>query len=159
MLETIKTFLDKHLGAAGHAVQGDDGRALQLAMATLLMEVARADSGITEVERRTVRDLLVKQFALSPELTHEISEAASYEAEQATSLYPMTHLVNAECSAADKVQLIKMLWTVTCADGRVDDHEEHLVRKVADLLHVPHRDFIRAKLQVVGEMPAADVQD
>jgi uncharacterized tellurite resistance protein B-like protein len=156
MIATIQAFLSKHLGDAGNAVQGDDGRALQLAMATLLMEVACADTEITEVERRTVRNLLETQFELSPEITHEIAEAAGHEAELATSLYPMTRLINSECSAADKAQLIQMLWTVTCADGRIDDHEEHLVRKVADLLHVPHREFIRAKLQVVGEVPATD---
>jgi len=156
MLETIKTFLDKHLGDAGHAVQENDEHALQLATAALLMEVARADSQVSEAERLAVRRVVEKHFSLAPGVTHEIALAAEQEAEQATSLYPMTRLINDECSAADKVQLIRMLWTVTCADGQVDAHEEHLVRKVADLLYVPHREFIRAKLQAVGDMPAAD---
>ena len=156
MLETIQTFLEKHLGDAGHAAQGNDERALQLAAATLLMEVARADSRVSEAERQAVRRVIEDHFSLAPEVTHEITAAAEHEAEHATSLYPMTRLINDECSAADKVQLIRMLWTVSCTDGRIDAHEEHLVRKVADLLHVPHREFIRAKLQIVGKVPAAD---
>ena len=125
-------------------------------MATLLMEVARADHHISASERRAVEQIIEKQFSLPPEAVDELAEVAEHEAEQATSLYPMTRLINNECSAADKAQLVKMLWTVTCADGHVDDHESHLVRKVADLLHVPHREFIRAKLQVFGEAPVAD---
>ena len=156
MIATIQAFLAKHLGDAGHAVQGDDELALQLAMATLLMEVARADHNISAPERRAIGQIIEKQFSLPPEAVDELAEVAEHEAEQATSLYPMTRLINNECSAADKAQLIKMLWTVTCADGHVDDHETHLVRKVADLLHVSHREFIRAKLQVLGEAPVAD---
>jgi len=151
MLDTIQSFLDKHLGAAGHAVQGDDERALQLAIATLLMEVARADHHVSDAERRTVERVIEKQFSLLPEVVDEIAEIAEHEAEHATSLHPMTRLINDECSAADKAELIRMLWKVSCSDGRIDAHEEHLIRKVANLLHVPHREFIRTKLQVVGE--------
>jgi uncharacterized tellurite resistance protein B-like protein len=156
MLDTIQAFLDKHLGAAGHAVQGNEEYALQLAAATLLMEVARADSGVSEVERQAVRRGIEEHFSLAPDITHEIIEVAEHEAEHATSLYPLTRLINDECSASDKQQIMRMLWKVTCADGVIDAHEEHLVRRIADLLHVPHREFIRAKLQVVGEGPVAD---
>jgi len=153
MLETIQTFLDRHLGDAGRAVRDDGERALQLAVATLLMEVARADSRVDDIERQTVRQVLEKYFPVSVETADEIARAAEHEAEHATSLYPMTRLINDECSAADKVQLIGMLWRVTCSDGKTDPHEEHLVRKVANLLHVPHREYIRAKLQVTGNAP------
>ena len=156
MLETIQAFLEKHLGDAGHAVKGNDERALQLAAATLLMEVARADSQISAAERQVVRRVIEDHFSLSPEITNEIAEAAEHEAEHATSLHPMTRLINDECSSADRAQVIKMLWAVTYADGQIDPHEEHLVRKLADLLHVPHREFIRAKLQVVRGAPAKD---
>jgi len=153
MLETIHSFLDRHLGTTGHAVRDDGERALRLAVATLLMEVARADHHVDESERRTIRQVLEKYFPISDETADEITRAAEHAAEQATSLYPMTRLINDECSATDKTELIGMLWKVTCADGKTDAHEEHLVRKLADLLHVPHHEFIRAKLQVTGDMP------
>ena len=147
MITTIKTFLEKHLGAVD-AVQEDDERALQLATATLLMEVARADSDVSNEEREAVRRAIETGFSLSPEVTHTIAESAEREAEHATSLYPFTRLINRECSLEDKVDIIRMLWQVTWSDGHKDEHEEHLVRKIAGLLHVPHREFIRVKLQV-----------
>ena len=37
------------------------------------------------------------------------------------------------------------------ADGEVDKYEEHLIRRISDLLHVPHRQFIAAKLRGAGQ--------
>ena len=147
MLTTIHTFLKKHLGSVDDT--RDDKRALQLATAALLMEVARADTRVTEEERQTIRRVIEAHFTLSPEDTRSLTVSAERKAEDATSLYPFTRLINAECSLQDRVEIIRMLWEVTMSDGHKGDHEEHLVRKVARLLHVPHREFIRTKLQVV----------
>jgi uncharacterized tellurite resistance protein B-like protein len=35
---------------------------------------------------------------------------------------------------------------VAFADGHLDKHEEGIIRRVADLLHILHSDFIRCKL-------------
>jgi len=44
--------------------------------------------------------------------------------------------------------VVEMLWRVAFADGRIDRYEEALVRKIAELIYVPHRDFIRARHRV-----------
>lgn len=148
MIDTLRAFLGKHLNTV--IEEQDDKQAIHLAIATLLMEVARAHANISEPERQAVQKLLETHFAVPPDVSRTITAAAEHEAEQAVSLYPMTSLINRECSQPDKRQIIRMLWDVTFADGHIDSHEEHLVRKVADLLHVPHREFIRAKLQATG---------
>jgi uncharacterized tellurite resistance protein B-like protein len=128
------------------AATDEDERALQLATATLLMEVARADTHISEDERQAIHRAIETHYGLSPETTQLITHAAEHEAEHSTSLYPFTRLINRECDYQDKLQIIRMLWQVIRADAYTDKHEEHLVRRVAELLHVPHREFIRAKL-------------
>jgi uncharacterized tellurite resistance protein B-like protein len=61
MIEKLQQILRKHLG---HGEESrDDGQELQLATATLLMEVARADDRITEEERQDVRRLIEKHYA------------------------------------------------------------------------------------------------
>jgi uncharacterized tellurite resistance protein B-like protein len=147
MLGKLQQILGKHIGQ-GKVSRDDDGPELQLATATLLMEVARADNSISDEERRDVMRLIENHYALSPELTQEIALSAERKAKHSTSLYPFTRLINQSCSPEDKVRIIGMLWRVTCADGYVDKYEEHLVRKIADLLYVPHRDYIRMKLEV-----------
>jgi len=153
MIEKLQEILRKHLGR-GDESRDDDSKELQLATATLLMEVARADNRISEGERRDVRRLIEKHYGLSPELTREIASSAEHKAQHATSLYPFTRLINHACSPEEKVRIIGMLWRVTCSDGHVDKYEEYLVRKIADLLYVPHREYIRMKLEVIDGQTA-----
>ena len=44
-----------------------------------------------------------------------------------------------------KRDLLAMMWRVAMADNEISRYEEHVIRKVADLLYVPHGDFIAAK--------------
>jgi len=150
MLTTIQVFLKRHFDSV-EVTQPDSGQALQAATAALLMEIARADTEIDDVEREVIHRIISSHFEMSPELAREVSLLAEQEADEVTSLHPFTRLINAECSIEDKIGIVRMLWQVTYADGEIDKHEEHLVRRVADLLHVPHREFIRTKLQVALE--------
>lgn len=145
MITKIKNLLVKY-AVSVEVTTDEDEQALQLATATLLMEVARADTHTCEDERQAIHRAIEAHYGLSPETTRQITLAAEHEAENSTSLYPFTRLINRECDYQDKLQIIRMLWQVIRADGCTDKHEEHLVRRVADLLHVPHREFIRAKL-------------
>ena len=154
MIEKLHRLLREHFGP-GTGSGDDDANALQLATATLLMEVARADNRVTAGERRDIGRMIENHFGLSSEQTRNIAESAERDAQQATSLYPFTRLINRLCDPDEKTQIIGMLWRVTCSDGYVDKYEEHLVRKIADLLYVPHREFIRMKLTAVdGRNPA-----
>ena len=149
MIDTIRAFLGRHLDTV--IDQEDDGQAIRMAIATLLMEVARVHADISEPERRAVLRLIETHFALPADVSQTIAAAAEHEAEHATSLYPLTSLINRECSQQDKRQVVRMLWEVSLADGHLDRHEEHIIRRIADLLHVPHREFIRSKLQVAED--------
>ena len=74
-------------------------------------------------------------------------ERARRETDKATSLYPFTGLINQHFSPEQKAQVVEALWRVAYADGTLDKYEEHLVRKVAELIHVSHSTFIRTKLK------------
>lgn len=150
MLTTIQTLLKKYMQTPA-AVQQDSEQALRMATAALLMEVARADHDIKDEEREAVRRVIENYYSISPEQARELADAAENQADDATSLFPFTRLITSECSMDDRIKIVSMLWEVSCADGHIDAHEEHLVRKVADLLYVPHKQFIRTKLLERGE--------
>jgi len=145
MLAVIRDFLRKYSVVTGDDTP-DGERSLRLAVAMLLLDVARADTEITAEERQVARQLLERFFPVSPDQAQALVAAAQHEAEHATSLYPFTSLINRECDLDERARIVGMLWKVSGADGRIDAHEEHLVRKVADLLYVPHARFIQAKL-------------
>ena len=48
-----------------------------------------------------------------------------------------TTLINQNWSETERVNLMEKMWRVVYADGRLDDHELHLMRKIQRLLHIP----------------------
>jgi len=146
MLKAIQDFFRTRIEPA--AAGGHDEHALQLATAALLFEMMRADFNEDPDERRIVEAALQKTFALSDAETRQLAALAEQEAEQAVSLYQFTGLINRHFSPQDKVRVVEMLWQVAYADTELDRYEEALVRKIAELIHVPHRDFIQAKHRV-----------
>jgi uncharacterized tellurite resistance protein B-like protein len=146
MLRAIQSFFQ--LNIEPDTQPGGDARGLHLATAALLFEMLRADDAAHPEERRTLERALQQCFSLTAEETGELAELADREADDAVSLYQFTGLINAHFTPGQKVQVVEMLWQVAYADGTLNPYEEALVRKIADLIHVPHRDFIRAKHRV-----------
>lgn len=150
MISTLQSFLKRHL-PSNPAAGADAERALQVATAALLMEVAAADSDITEEERSRITRIVREIHSVSPDEAREICRQAEHQAEHGTSLFPFTRLITSECSMEDRIEIVHRLWEVTFLDGEVHAREEHLVRKVADLLYVPHSQFIRGKVKHQAE--------
>lgn len=117
----------------------------QLATAALLLEVAFADNDFDESEHQQLRNILQRKFNLDQQALDELTDLAQNEQKEATSLYQFTHIINQKCSPNDKYELIKAMWEVAMIDNNIDKYEEHLIRRVAELLYVSHSDFIRAK--------------
>jgi uncharacterized tellurite resistance protein B-like protein len=119
---------------------------LQLAAAALLIETARADFSEDQVEEASLRTLLCETLDLSPEEVDRLLRQAGEQLDEATSLYDFTRVINDHYSAAQKLELVSSMWRVAYADGRLDKYEEYLIRQVAELIYVPHSDYIRVKL-------------
>ena len=86
-------------------------------------------------------------FGLAREESEELVRLAEEASREAASLYEFTSLVDRELPFDEKKRLVELLWLVAFADAEKDAHEEHIVRRVAGLLHVPHPDFIDAKIR------------
>lgn len=118
---------------------------LELVSAALLIEVAKADFEFEESERQRLLALLQERFGLSDEDSHAIIEQAEKRVEDSTSLYEFTREINEQCDPEEKIALLESMWRMAFADGELDKYEEHLIRRVADLLYVPHSRFMTAK--------------
>jgi len=124
---------------------------LELATAALLIELARADFSESSTEMEAIRHLLSKRYGLDGATLDALVADATRRADRAVSLHEFTHRLNLELPEADKLAIIEMLWRVSNADGSIDKHEEHLIRRIAGLLHITDRDRVRLKLKVVVE--------
>lgn len=147
MLSAIQDFFRLKIEPDMEA--GPDQHGLQLATAALMFEMMRADDDEHPEERHTLQQALQKSFALSESETRQLAQLADREAAESVSLHQFTGLINRHFSPNEKIRVVEMLWQVAYADGRLDRYEEALVRKVADLIHVPHREFMQAKHRVL----------
>ena len=145
LIAKLKTLFRQAEDAQAHS----HNRALELTCAALMFEVARADFAVEATELDTVNALLTEQFDLAPEELLSVTEQAAQQADAATCLYEFTRTLNELASAEEKRALLAMMWRVAMADDVLSRYEEHLIRKVADLLYVPHSDFMAAKQQAL----------
>ena len=125
---------------------------LELAAAALLVEVARADYHVDDEEEHAIGELLRQTLDLDEDEVESLIELAHEHSRDAVGLHPFTSVVHERFDAQEKVKLFECLWRVAFADGNIDKYEEHMLRRIAELLHVSHRDFIRTKLQVQAEL-------
>jgi uncharacterized tellurite resistance protein B-like protein len=156
MLDAIRDFFDKHMGVPASPETGR--HSIEIATAALLVEVVRMDGDIDPAERTAVLNAVHASFGLSGPEADALIRLAEEEARQAADLYQFTSLLNRTFSAQQKEQVIEHLWRVAFADAQLSAWEQHLVRKVADLLYVPHGAYIAAKLRAraaAGLAPAA----
>ena len=152
MIRRIQQYFTDRIQSRVRSDQQTNERALQLATAALLIEVTRADFHVEQSERRAVVSAVQELFELSRQETDELVALAEEEVDGAVSLFQFTQLVDKEFSQQQKAEIIEMMWRVAFADLNKDHHEEYLVRKVADLLHVPHSTFIRTRHKVETEL-------
>jgi uncharacterized tellurite resistance protein B-like protein len=156
MIDAIKQFFDTRIAGDGEETADTGQHRLQLATAALLIEMAQADNQRHSMEFQAIHDGIMEVFDLSPEETAEIIELADEEAHEATDHFEFTQLINQQFGYDDKCRVVELLWRVCLADAEMDRYEEQLVRKIADLLHVEHSEFIAAKLRVQRAYSAAN---
>ena len=123
---------------------------LELAMAILLFEVANADMNIDAQEEKSIAKMLKNSFSLSEQQAAELLQRAKQGQSDAISMQQFTSLLLDCFDRAQRISFIYSLWQVAFADGKVDVHEEHIIRKISNLLYLNHSDYIKSKLSVLS---------
>jgi uncharacterized tellurite resistance protein B-like protein len=152
MFRTLKDLFDSFAApaAAAHAPHS-----LELATAVLLVEVMRADPQLAEAERDAVVAALRRKFAMGDDELARLVELAHEKSRTASDFHQFTSVINERFSQDEKIRIVEHMWEVAYADGHLDAHENHLIARVAELLHVTHGQYIAAKLHAKSSSPSA----
>ena len=146
MLRTLRDLFNAVLPPqAGPAVP--DEHALQLATAVLLVEVMRASAEIGEAERSAVLAALREKFSLSADESDRLLELAGRTAREATDFFGFTSRINEAFGMEQKLRMVELMLRVAYADGTLSAHENHVMWKVSDRLHIPHGAYVSAKMR------------
>ena len=147
MLASLRSFFEQRIAERPDDSQAAADERARLAAAALLVEVVRSDEQVSPEERDALMEAVRRKFGIDREAAQQLISLAEVEAREAHDYYQFTSKINASFPAERKLRLIDELWRVAYADDAVHRHEEHLIRRVADLLHIPHSAFINAKLR------------
>ncbi|WP_191600190.1 TerB family tellurite resistance protein [Marinomonas algicola] len=122
-----------------------------LALATVLVEIMVSDDEVDQREIEKILEILKAQTGLDSEVEAILEEARS-QSKMANDMFKYTNVINEQASRADKDEIMRCLWRIAYADLELDEYEDHRIRRISELLYVPHSDFIRTKLEVQKEL-------
>ena len=145
MIVKIRRFFEQYIIVTESISEDELEHQLQLACAALMIEVLYADYSVDQSEIETLHKALQENFDLNKDEAENLIQLAEEERAQATDYYQFTSLINEFYTQQQKRELVTRLWQMAYADHTVHKLEEHLVRRLADLLHVPHSAFIQSK--------------
>ena len=147
MINKIKDLITK-FGKEEEIQEESNLTLLNNSCAALLVEIAFADKDFDETEKASLKQSLIETYAIDESDIEEIIRDAEETVSESTSLYGYTSIVNTEFQYGDKLNLLRNLWKIAYADGYLDKYEEHLLRKISDLIHISHSDYINIKLEI-----------
>jgi uncharacterized tellurite resistance protein B-like protein len=124
----------------------------QVATAALLVEIAKADGDFSDDERKRIIDLMKKDFDLEDECVNELLELSEQKVKDNVSIYEFSSVINESFNQQEKLELIKNLWRIIYEDGKLDSHEDRLIKIIGSTMNIEHKDIISAKLFVKQEL-------
>ena len=119
---------------------------VSLAVTALMVEVMRMDDRLEAAEHSAIMLAIEQRFGLSEDEIHTLIEQARQEVDKALDMHQFTSAVVKGFSTEDRIDILAGLWSVAMADGHIDPYEEQLIRRIADLLGLHHRQYIKAKI-------------
>ncbi|MBS3805581.1 MAG: TerB family tellurite resistance protein [Oleiphilaceae bacterium] len=144
MIDLLKQLFspdDKRVGTR----RDFDKHQLAVAATALMVQLARVDANEDDRELQTIVDCAVDAHEVTREEAQAILDDARAHADEAISVYEFTGQLNEQLDQEAKQVVLESIWRVAFADGRIDKYEEHLIRRLAELLHLNHREYMQCR--------------
>ena len=146
MIKNLKSYLDNFFQESPNENIPHKNK-IELATAVLMIEISLADENTGDEEYKTIKKILLEKSDLDETKIDTLISLAEDEVDHTVSLHEFAETINNELSAIEKTNIIENLWRVAYADAYIHKYEEYYIRKIADLLHVSHSDYIKTKLK------------
>ncbi|NMA98000.1 MAG: TerB family tellurite resistance protein [Phyllobacteriaceae bacterium] len=122
----------------------------KLAVAALLVHLAGVDGTMQEAERSAIRGALMDQYDLDEAAVEKLVRDAARRDAESTDFYKFTSVLT-QLDMDERIEIVRMMWTVVFADRRNHELEDNMVWRIAELIGVSSRDRTILRNQVRGE--------
>ncbi len=154
MLDGLRQFIaDVVSPAHGDRVFDDTG--YRLAATALLIHVIAIDGEPSQAEKRKLHSLLEAHFGLDRGTADQLIASATLVEGEAVDLYHFTSVIMRSVNEEGRLRIVEMMWELVYADGQINEFEDNVIWRAADLLGVSSRDRIELKHRVAARLPAS----
>ena len=151
MFRSLKAFFST---LVEHERQSPAVSKLQLATAALLTRVATVHIEMSQARRAKLHAVLRSHFDLDDPATAMLLEESAAVDRTAVDLYRFTRQLNQFLNDESRRRLVRMMWEVVYADGRVNELEDNIIWRIADLLGVTTRQRVELRQQIAPDRVA-----
>jgi uncharacterized tellurite resistance protein B-like protein len=154
MLDGLRQFIADVVAPARDDQELDD-TGYRLAATALLIHVIAIDGEPSQTEKRKLHSLIESYFGLDRGAADRLIASATLVEGEAVDLYHFTSVIMRSVNEQGRLRIVEMMWELVYADGQVNEFEDNVVWRAADLLAVSSRDRIDLKHRVASRQPAA----
>ena len=118
---------------------------IELTASVLAYEIARSDG---EIDDNELEVLMEEIKVISKKVNKdeaEILEIIEKYSKDSVSFYEFVEDINNDYTKDEKLSLLKFMWKIAYADGKLDVDEERLIRRLADLIKIKDMDVLKLK--------------
>ena len=119
-----------------------------MASTCLLLSIANADDNIDDKELTIIDDIMQDFFSLSKNESKKIIHEAQEDLKLSTDYFSYGNKLNNHFSLTDKIDFISCIFEVAYSDGEYHYMEEHMIKKIAHILHIENKDLINVKVGI-----------
>ncbi len=143
MFDKITAFLEKRQESG--AINPDPFARQQVAVAALLVEASRLDGHYDAVEQGTVIRLLREMLKLPAEQARHLHAIAETRQANTYNNWIFCEAIKKGFTPAERLDIVRDLWEVALADGKLHRMETMMIDMVAKQLEINPTDAAKAK--------------
>lgn len=125
---------------------------IEVAACALFIEIAKADGKFTDEERKFIVSEMKSAFYLDDDYVNDLMTLAEQRIKESVSLYEFTGVINTTFTHKEKIELIESLWGLIYKDEKLNEYEDHLIKRISATINIEHKEIINAKLWVKQQM-------
>ena len=125
---------------------------IEIAACALFIEIAKADGEFTDEERKFIISEMKSTFSLDDDYVNDLIHLAEQRIKESVSLYEFTGVINTTFTHEEKIELIESLWKLIYKDEKLNQYEDHLIKRIAATINIEHKQIINAKLWVKQQL-------
>ena len=135
-------FLNKFKEAETTEVSQDERNIL---IAAILIECAKEDGDFSDVEIEKIKKLLENKLGVNSEKVSSVFDQAIELCQDSVEIYSLTKDIRDNFSHEEILDILELMWTIMLADGKIDDFEDAMMRKIVGLFHLTGKDSSEAR--------------